>query len=48
MKITNERLNIINQQKKVNAAINIIDLKDEENKQAGLKVELMLPFETAF
>ncbi|MEP7169994.1 MAG: tetratricopeptide repeat protein [Bacteroidota bacterium] len=48
MKITQERLNIINQLKKVKTAVNIFDLKDSENKPGGLRVELMLPFETAF
>ena len=48
MKITQERLHIINQQKKVNATVNIVDLKDEQNNPAGLRVELLLPFESAF
>jgi hypothetical protein len=48
MKITQERLNIINQQKKVNATVNIVDLKDQQNNPTGLRVELLLPFESAF
>ncbi len=48
MQIITERLNIINQIKKVKAAINIFDLKDAENKPRGLRIELLLPFELAF
>jgi len=48
LKIINERLNIINQLKKVKAAVNIFDLKDGENKPGGLRVELLLPLELAF
>jgi tetratricopeptide (TPR) repeat protein len=48
MKIITERLNIINQLKKVKAAINIFDLKDTENKPRGLRIELLLPLESAF
>ena len=48
MKITQERLNIINQLKKVKAAINIFDLKDAENQSGGVRIELLLPFEQAF
>jgi hypothetical protein len=38
----------INQLKKAQTAIHIFDLKDDENKLCGLRVELLLPFETAF
>ncbi|MFT3703199.1 MAG: histidine kinase [Agriterribacter sp.] len=48
VKIVNERLNIINQLKKVNAAINIFDLRDAANKPGGLRVEILLPLELAF
>lgn len=48
MQIISERLNIINQIKKVKAAINIFDLKDAENKPYGMRIELLLPFELAF
>jgi LytS/YehU family sensor histidine kinase len=48
IKIINERLNIINQLKKVKAAINIFDLHDGENKSSGLRIELLLPLQLAF
>ena len=48
MKITQERLNIINQLKKVKAVVNIFDLKDAENQSGGVRIELLLPFEQAF
>jgi tetratricopeptide (TPR) repeat protein len=48
MKIMEERLYIINQLKKVKAAINIFDLKDAENRPGGLRVELLLPMELVF
>jgi sensor histidine kinase YesM len=48
MKITEERLNIINQLKKVKAAMNIFDLKDAKNQPEGVRIELLLPFEQAF
>jgi len=48
IKIITERLNIINQLKKVKAAINIFDVKDAENKPKGLRIELLLPLELAF
>ncbi len=48
LKIINERLNVINQLKKVKSAIRILDLKDAENKIRGLRIELLLPFESAF
>ena len=48
MKITLERLAVINQLKKVKAAINVFDLRNNDNITEGLRVELMLPFENAF
>jgi LytS/YehU family sensor histidine kinase len=48
MKITQERLRIINQLKKVKTAIHIFDLKDANNNPGGLRIELSLPFEQAF
>jgi LytS/YehU family sensor histidine kinase len=48
MKITQERLNIINQLKKAKAAVHIFDLKDAENKPGGLRIELLLPRQLAF
>jgi LytS/YehU family sensor histidine kinase len=48
MKITQERLNIINQLNKVKAVINIFDLKDAKNQPEGVRIELLLPFEQAF
>jgi hypothetical protein len=48
MKITQERLNIINQLKKAKAAVHIFDLKDPENKPGGLRIELLLPLQLAF
>ncbi|HEV8081944.1 MAG TPA: tetratricopeptide repeat protein [Chitinophagaceae bacterium] len=48
MQIISERLNIINQIKKVKTAVNIFDLKDAENKSRGLRIELLLPFEPVF
>ena len=47
-KIINERLNVINQLKKVKAVVNVFDLKGADNKRGGMRVELMLPFEMAF
>ena len=48
MKITEDRLHVINHLKNSKAAINILDLKDAENKLSGLRVELLVPFEEAF
>lgn len=48
MKITQERLHIIEQLKKVKTTINIYDLKDEQNNSIGLRIELLLPLENAF
>ena len=47
-KIISERLNIINQIKKVKTSVNIFDLKDAYNKPAGMRIELLLPLELAF
>jgi tetratricopeptide (TPR) repeat protein len=48
MKITKERLEMINETKKTKTAINIYDLKDAANKPTGLRIELLLPYEEAF
>ena len=48
IKITQERLKIINQLKKAKAAVNIFDLKDAENKPRGSRIELLLPLQLAF
>jgi len=48
MKITKERLQIINQLKKIKSSVSVIDMKDSSNTPSGLRVELLLPFETAF
>jgi tetratricopeptide (TPR) repeat protein len=47
-KIVNERLNIINQLKKVKASVHIFDLSNNENNGSGMRVELLLPLELAF
>ncbi len=47
-KIISERLNVINQIKKVKTSVNIFDLKDAYNKPAGMRIELLLPLELAF
>jgi LytS/YehU family sensor histidine kinase len=47
-KIISERLNIINSLKKVKASVNILHIKDTENKPGGIRVELLLPIELAF
>jgi hypothetical protein len=43
MKLTQERLNILNEVKHIKARFNIIDLFTNENTPAGTKVELSLP-----
>jgi tetratricopeptide (TPR) repeat protein len=48
MKITEERLEIINKLKKVKTSIVIIDLKEIDKTMSGLRIELLLPFESAF
>ena len=47
-KIINERLNIINQIKKVKASVNIFDKKIIDSNSSGMRVELLLPLELAF
>ena len=47
IKITQDRLNIINQLKKAKAVVNIFDLKDAENKPYGSRIELLLPLQLA-
>ncbi len=44
MSITQERLDVINQQNKSNLTVTIIDLKDELGVATGTRVELNLPF----
>ena len=43
MKLTEERLKILNELKNIKAQFTIIDLFTDENKPAGTKVELSLP-----
>ena len=43
MKLTEERLKVLNEIKKVKAQFEVTDLFTEENKPAGTKVELSLP-----
>ena len=43
LKLTQERLNLINQQMKTNAGFLIIDLFTKENIPSGTRVELLLP-----
>jgi tetratricopeptide (TPR) repeat protein len=47
-KIIHERLNIINRLKKAKATVDTVQLRDAAGKPKGLRVELFLPFETAF
>jgi tetratricopeptide (TPR) repeat protein len=47
-KIIHERLGIINRLKKAKATVNTVQLKDADDKPKGIRVELFLPFETAF
>ncbi len=46
IRLTEERLKIINAVKKVNACFNITDLFTTDNKPCGTRVELVLPFST--
>ena len=46
MKLTEERLKVLNETKKINARFKITDLFTNENKPAGTKVELILPIST--
>lgn len=48
VKITQERLQLIDKLKKVKTAIFITDLADVNNGVSGLRIELLLPFENAF
>jgi tetratricopeptide (TPR) repeat protein len=48
VKITQERLQIIDKLKKVKTAIFITDLADINDGLSGLRIELLLPFENAF
>ena len=48
VKITQERLQIIDKLKKVKTAIFITDLADINNGSSGLRIELLLPFVNAF
>lgn len=48
VKITQERLQIIEKLKKVKTALFITDLTDNNNGLSGLRIELLLPFENAF
>ena len=48
IKITNERLQIINRLKKAKTAINIFDINETDRLMSGLRVELLLPFEQAY
>jgi len=43
VKLTEERLKILNEQKKTKAQFKVIDLFTEENRPAGTRVELSLP-----
>ncbi|MEO8150820.1 MAG: tetratricopeptide repeat protein [Bacteroidia bacterium] len=45
MKLTEERLKILNELKKIKAQFKIIDLFTNENKPAGTRVELSLPLD---
>jgi hypothetical protein len=43
MKLTEERLKILNELKNIKAQFKIIDLFSSENKPSGTRVELSLP-----
>ena len=47
-KIITERLSIINRLKKAKASVNIFQVKDADDRPAGVRVELLLPIELAF
>ncbi|MEP6682760.1 MAG: tetratricopeptide repeat protein [Parafilimonas sp.] len=47
-KIISERLNIINQIKKVKTSVHIFDLNNKERNESGMRVELLLPLQLAF
>ena len=48
LRITQERLDILNRLKKVKTAITFSDVKDADNKIDGFRVELLLPLQLAF
>jgi len=43
-----ERLSIINRLKKAKATVNILQLRDAQDRPGGVRVELFLPVELAF
>ena len=43
MKITSERLEVLNRMQHSNLSVNIIDLKDEQGNASGTKVEIFIP-----
>lgn len=45
MKVTQERLDILNEKTEEDVSVKIIDLKDESGNPGGTKVELRIPFE---
>ncbi len=45
MKVTQERLDILNEKTEEDVSVKIIDLKDESGNPRGTKVELRIPFE---
>jgi tetratricopeptide (TPR) repeat protein len=47
MQITGERIRLYNSMKKAHAYFNITDITDINNKNAGVRVQLYLPFEEA-
>ncbi len=45
LQVTKERLELLNEKRKVSISIKIIDLKDETGKAAGTQAEVIIPFE---
>lgn len=45
LQVTKERLELLNEKRKTNISIKIIDLKDETGKAAGTQAEIIIPFE---
>ena len=45
LQVTKERLELLNEKRKTNISIKIIDLKDETGKAAGTQAEVIIPFE---
>ena len=43
MKLTEDRINILNQYAQTNASVEIIDLVDENNEASGTRVVLKIP-----